>query len=98
MDAQLAVQMMQLGISEETQKMLVGMWDVQREPHLYPKEVVDALNAVKPDDPVDIEKMYRFKGFVIFDWGPVGIRPDASAEAKEEWMEYWESSKEHPFA
>ncbi|MCL2318030.1 MAG: hypothetical protein FWC44_03115 [Methanomassiliicoccaceae archaeon] len=93
MVAEYSIQTMIKGVSEETRKMLVNMEGVLNEPHLFPKEVVDALKTITPDDPVDLKKMYGINGYVIYDMGYVGIRPEASTEAKAEWMNFWRACR-----
>jgi len=82
--------------SKETREALVWASDIEDEPQLYPKEVVDALKrieemeAVSPGSSCDHDFMYGIKGYVIRDSGVVGIRPDAPEIAKREWACHWE--------
>jgi len=90
--------------SRETLDALVDRSDIEREPHKYPKGVIDAfkrmdeLEAVNTGSSLKPEFMFAIDGFIIQELGPAGIRPDASDLTKKEWMEYWETSKASPNA
>ena len=98
--------------SEGFKKHAVHGFHVVKEPELYPKELVDALNrlyeyemAIAKGQPVDklsisditsTDGMFSIEGYIIESSGIVGIHPNAPDEVKEEWMVYWRSRKEHP--
>jgi len=90
--------------SKETQDALVWKDDVEREPQLYPKELVTALSQIdniekeKEGASYDPKFIFSVKGFIIRDFGVVGVRPDAPEIAKREWMEHWEALKAEPYA
>ena len=90
--------------SRETSDALVKKEDIEREPQLYPKEVVEALGRIAAMEARDFgstmkpEFRFAFKGYIISDMEPVCIRPDASDFAKKEWMNYWEACKAMPYA
>lgn len=96
-----------LSLSLELLEAFVSSTDIADNPEIYPRGVVDALNKLMADqeklnesginDIVVLPRyeMYRFPGYIIALGSNVSIRPDASKEVKEEWMDLWkrESSK-----
>jgi len=89
--------------SRETSDAWVYKADIEREPHLYPKEVVEALGKIEELDAKDLgyttespEFRFAFEGYEINKYGVVGLRPDASELAKKEWMSHWRAMKAAP--
>jgi len=88
--------------SPETVDVMVGKKDIEREPHLYPKEIVEALGRIEEMESIEMgssmepEFRFAYEGWIIQDCGLVGLRPGASDLAKKEWMNYWEACKALP--
>jgi len=86
-------------MSDELQRSTIRMFDVQREPGVYPKEVVEAFQALAdhPDN-FTYEGAFKIEGYIVHDCGIVGIRPGSPEHIREEWMKYWSAIRKNPYA